>query len=198
MNGVSVGVKQRNPADFPAAGLRWMVKFNEGTNTLRALGHSTNGDLSDEARLAECRRQFKELFVPKQMAADGSFPQELRRTKSYAYSIFQLDNTTTLCQVLSTPADDLWEFELPDGRSIRKAVSYLYPFLADKSKWPLKPDVQAWDGWPARQSCLLFAGLAFGDSQYLELWKNLQPDPVDEEVQRNIAITQPVLWMKNQ
>ncbi|HVM61303.1 MAG TPA: alginate lyase family protein [Verrucomicrobiae bacterium] len=152
----------------------------------------------DEAKLAECRRQFKEVFVPDQMAADGSFPLELKRTKPYAYSIFQLDNMTTLCQVLSTTEDDLWKFELPDGRGIRKAVAYLYPYLADKSTWPLKPDVQAWEGWPVRQSCLLFAGLAFHDQWYLDLWKKLPPDPTSPEVRRNIAITQPILWLASQ
>jgi hypothetical protein len=149
----------------------------------------------DEAKLADCRRQFKEVFVPNQMAADGSFPQELKRTKPYGYSIFQLDNLATLCQVLSTRGDDLWRFELPDGRGIRKAMAYLYPFLADKSKWPLKPDVQAWDKWPARQPSLLFAGLAFSEPRYLELWKKLS-EPSDMEVRRNVAVTQPILWLR--
>ena len=58
------------------------------------------------------------------------------------------------------------------------------------------PDVQAWEDWPARQPCLLFAGLALGEAPYFELWKNLPPDPTDAEVQRNIAITQPLLWVK--
>lgn len=150
----------------------------------------------DEAKLAECRRQFEEVFVSSQMASDGSFPLELKRTKPYGYSIFQLDNMVTLCQVLSTPNDDLWDFELPDGRGIRKAVAYLYPFLADKSKWPLKPDVQAWNSWPVRQPGLLFAGLALSKPKYLELWKKLPPDPTDDEVRRNIAITQPILWLQ--
>ena len=98
---------------------------------------------------------------------------------------------STLCQVLSTPNDDLWNFELPDGRGIREAVAYLYPFLADKSKWPLKPDVQAWNAWPVRQPSLLFAGLALGEPKYLELWKKLPPEPTNAEVRRNLAITQP-------
>ena len=130
------------------------------------------------------------------MAPDGSFPLELARTKPYGYSIFQLDNVTTLCQVLSTESDNLWEFSLADGRGVRRGVEFLYPFLADKSKWPHKPDVQAWEGWPARQPCLLFAGLAYGKPEYLELWKKLPADPTDEEVRRNIAITQPLLWLK--
>jgi hypothetical protein len=150
----------------------------------------------DEAKLAEARRRFKEVFVAKQMATDGSFPAELKRTKPYGYSIFQLDNIATLCQVLSTRDDDLWKFELSDGRGLRKAMEFLYPYLADKSKWPRKPDIQAWEGWPARQPCLLFAGLAFSEQKYLDLWKKLPPDPTNAEVRRNIAITQPLLWLK--
>jgi alginate lyase len=151
----------------------------------------------DESNLAECRRHFTEVFVPKQMADDGSFPAELRRTKPYGYSIFQLDNMATLCQVLSTPENNLWNFSLPDGRGIRKAVAFLYPYLADKSAWPRQPDVNAWDGWPARQPDLLFAGLAFNEQKYLDLWRKLPADPANEEVRRNIAITQPVLWLEN-
>ena len=149
----------------------------------------------DREALAECRARFKDVFVPKQMAADGSFPQELARTKPYAYSIFQLDNMAALCQMLSTPEDDLWAFATKDGRGMKKAAAYLYPYLADKGKWPLKPDVQAWEGWPARQPCLLFAGLAYGQAPYVDLWKRSKPDPQDPEVRRNIAITQPVLWL---
>ncbi len=150
----------------------------------------------DDAKLAECRRRYKEVFVPRQMTADGSFPAELARTKPYGYSIFQLDNMAKLCQVLSSTNDSLWSFTLPDGRGIRKAMEFLYPYLADKSKWPHPPDVQAWAGWPMRQPCLLFAGLAFGEPKYLELWKKLPPDPTDDEVKRNVALTQPLLWLK--
>ncbi|HXI73197.1 MAG TPA: alginate lyase family protein, partial [Verrucomicrobiae bacterium] len=211
----AIAVMQKSPAFPPEmlAGLQqwfraytdWMLTSRNGKEEANARNnHAVAFWLQvavfarftgDEARLGECRRQFKEVFVPNQMAADGSFPAELKRTKPYAYSIFQLDNMTTLCQVLSTPADTLWAFELPDGRGIRKAVAYLQPYLADKSKWPLQPDVMAWDGWPARQSSLLFAGLALDEPKYLDLWKKLPPDPANEEVQRNIAITQPILWV---
>ena len=103
---------------------------------------------------------------------------------------------TLLCQVLSTPEDNLWTFETKDGKSIGKAIAYLYPFLADKSKWTLPPDVNAWEGWPARQPNLLFGGLELGEQKYLDLWRKLPADPTDLEVQRNIGITQPLLWMK--
>ncbi|HEX3799631.1 MAG TPA: alginate lyase family protein [Verrucomicrobiae bacterium] len=153
--------------------------------------------VGDEEKMTECRQKYKEAFVAKQMAADGSFPAELKRTKPYAYSIFQLDNMATLCQVLSTSKEDLWLYSLPDGRGIAKAVAFLYPYLADKSAWPYKPDVMAWDSWPSREPCLLFAGLKLDEEKYLTLWKKLPPDPTNAEVQRNIAITQPILWIGN-
>jgi hypothetical protein len=136
------------------------------------------------------------VFLPEQMAADGSFPRELARTKPYGYSIFQLDNLITICQVLSTSEDDLWKFTLADGRGASKGMEFLYPYLVDKSKWPKKPDIASWEGWPARQPCLLFAGLALGETKYLELWAKLPAEVADGEVRRNIAITQPVLWVK--
>jgi beta-galactosidase len=48
VNGVSAGVKQRNNADFPAAGLCWNVPFNAGTNELRAVGKMLGAEITDE------------------------------------------------------------------------------------------------------------------------------------------------------
>jgi beta-galactosidase len=38
LNGVSLGKKQRNHKDFPAAGLRWNVQFKKGKNTIKVKG----------------------------------------------------------------------------------------------------------------------------------------------------------------
>ena len=153
----------------------------------------------DQKDMDASREQFKKVFVPKQMAADGSFPRELARTKPYGYSTFQLGNMVTLCQVLSTSQDSLWQFQLPDGRGIHKAVEFMYPYLADKSRWladDRRKDIQAWDGWPSQQPLLLFAGFAFQDQKYLNLWTKLSA-ATNQEVRRNTAITQPVLWIQN-
>jgi len=55
--------------------------------------------------------RFKTVLVPNHIAADGSFPRELARTKPYGYSLFVLDAITAVAQIL-----DLWTFTLPDGR----------------------------------------------------------------------------------
>lgn len=37
VNGKSYGIKKRNPKDFPAAGLRWNLRFNKGLNTVSVI-----------------------------------------------------------------------------------------------------------------------------------------------------------------
>jgi hypothetical protein len=151
--------------------------------------------VGNEKLLAYCRDRFKTVIVPNQITADGSFPQELRRTKPYGYSLFNLEAMATICQILSTRADNLWTFE-SDGRGMRRAMEYMVPFIREKKTWPLKPDVMYDSEWPMRQSSLLFAGLAFSQADYVELWKKLPADSTVEEVVRNFFVRQPVLWVK--
>jgi hypothetical protein len=150
----------------------------------------------NETMLNFCREHYKNTLLPDQMALDGSFPRELARTKPYSYSIFVIDNMVTLCHILSTEEDNLWEFTLPDGRCIRKGIEFLTPYLKDKDAWPYSPDAEHFEGWPVQVSSLLFAGLALREESYFQLWAGLEPDPTDMEVRRNIAIRQPILWLK--
>jgi hypothetical protein len=145
---------------------------------------------------AYARKRFKAVLIPRKMASDGSFPLEMQRTKPYSYSVFNLDAMATTCQILSTPQDNLWTFELPDGRGIRKAVAFMVPYIRNKKSWPLPPDVMYDKEWPMRHCTLLFAGLAFNRPDYVDLWKSLPADSTVEEVIRNFFIRQPVLWVQ--
>jgi len=149
----------------------------------------------DSAQLAAMRTFFRETLVPAQMAADGSFPRELARTKPYGYSLFQLDVMGMLAEALSTPAESMWRWTTPDGRGMAKAVAYMYPYIADKQSWPKPPDVQYFEVWPIRHPALLFAGLALHEPKYVALWKTLDPDPTVDEAVRNYPVRQPLLWL---
>jgi hypothetical protein len=144
---------------------------------------------------AYCRQRYKTVFVPNQFAANGSFPLELARTKPYSYSLFNLDVMATVCQILSTPEDNLWTFVGPEGRGMQKAIAYMYPYIKDKRSWPLRPDVQHFDDFPNRQPSLLFAGMAYQRPEYIALWRSLSPDPPTDEAIRNFPIRQPILWV---
>jgi len=150
---------------------------------------------ADEDKAAFCRQRFKTVLVGEHMAPDGSFPREMARTKPYGYALFNLEALATVAQILSTPDNDLWTFETPDGRGLRKAVAFMAPHIRDKKTWPLPPDVMYHDEWPMRQASLLFAGLALGKPEYVELWKTLPADSRVEEVVRNFFVRQPLLWV---
>jgi hypothetical protein len=170
---------------------------------------------------ALCRERFKAVIVPGQIAPDGSFPEELRRTKPYGYSLFNLDAMATVCQILdpvgtrparrslarlgaaSTKLNERsrgegggsWHYETSDGRGIRKALAFMFPFIKDKSRWPHKPDVMHHEEWPVRHAALLFGGLALNMPEYVDLWRTLKPDPIVDETIRNYFIRQPLLWV---
>ncbi len=149
----------------------------------------------DQRLLDFCRDRFKTVIVPNQIAVDGSLPQELRRTKPYGYSLFNLEAMATICQILSTAGHNLWTFQTADGRGLQRAMEYMTVFIRDKKRWPLNPDVMYDSEWPMRQNSLLFAGLALQRPDYLELWKTLPADSRVEEVIRNFFVRQPVLWV---
>jgi hypothetical protein len=170
------------------------AKNNHGTcwvMQVAAFAHLTG----NEQLLAYCRDRFKTVLVPNQIAADGRFPEELRRTKPYGYSLFNLEAMATICQIFSTPEDNLWTFALADGRGIRRALEFMAPFIRNKQSWFMKPDVMYDNEWPMRQNSLLFGGLALNRPDYIELWQRLPAESTVEEAIRNFFVRQPVLWV---
>jgi Alginate lyase len=185
--------------------LQWLTTSKNGTDERDAKNNHTTcwvmqvaafaHLVNDQKLLDYCRGRFKTVIVPNQIAVNGSFPEELRRTKPYGYELFNLEAMATVCEILTTPRDNLFTYQTSDGRGFRRAVEYMAPFIADKKSWPLKPDVMYDKEWPMRQASLLFAGIAFNRQDYIDLWKKLPPDSDVEEVVRNFFIRQPVLWI---
>ena len=142
-----------------------------------------------------CRDRYRNILLPNQMAIDGSFPLELKRTKPYGYSIFNLDAMATLYQVLSVPGDNLWEYKTADGKSIKKGIDYLFPFVANKKSWPFEHDVMHWTEWPVAQSFLIFGANAFDRQDWFSTWQRLDHAPSDDEIIRNWPVRNPLIWM---
>jgi hypothetical protein len=149
----------------------------------------------NQALMDFCRNRYKQVLLPGQMAADGSFPLELKRTKPYGYSIFDLDAMCSICQLLSTPDDNLWAYQTADGRSIQKGIAFLYPYLKNKTEWPYQHDVMHWEDWPVAQPSLIFGAFAYKNTDWLNAWKQLPHDPQNDEVIRNLPVRHPLLWL---
>ncbi len=151
---------------------------------------------TDDRQLLDfCRDRYKTVLLPTQMAADGSFPLELKRTKPYGYSIFNLDAMTTICQLLSTRTTTYGTIKPPTARSIEKGIAFLYPYIADKNKWPFRTDTMHWKDWPVAQPFLVFGANAFGRSDWFHTWQRLDHEPADKEVIRNLPVRHPLIWL---
>lgn len=142
-----------------------------------------------------CRDRYKTVLLPSQMGADGGFPRELKRTKPYGYSLFNLDAMTMVCLILTDKDNDLWSFQLSDGRSIKKGLEFLYPYVADKSKWSYPKDVMYWENWPVAHPFLVFGANAFNNKDWLSTWEKLDHYPQVEEVIRNLPVRHPLIWL---
>ncbi len=185
--------------------LKWMTTSKNGKEERDAKNNHGSCwvmQVAEFAHLTEnhqlmdyCRNSFRTKLIPDQVAPNGSLPLELARTKPYSYALFDMDILSTIAQILSTPSDSLFTFELPDGRGLRKVIAYMEPFIKDKQIWPYPYDVEYFKDLPVRQPSLLFGGLAYDQPSWLALWKTLNPDPTVGEIIRNYPIRQPVLWV---
>lgn len=153
--------------------------------------------VGDENIRKMCSDRFKTVLLPSQMAEDGSFPLEIKRTKPFGYSLFNIDAFCNASQILSTPEDNLWTYATPDGKSLKKGMEFIFPYISDKAGWPFPKDIFIWDEWPVRQSGLLFAGLAYSSEPYIHTYLRFNAFPVHPEVIRNLPVRHPVIWLTN-
>lgn len=141
------------------------------------------------------RKRFKEVLLPRQMADDGSFPLELARTKPYAYSLFNIDAFCNVAQILSDEECNLWKYNTADGKSLKKGLEYIYPFIKNKDLWTLSPDVNIWEEWPVCHPSLLFGAFAYNNKDYLDLYLSMDKYPTHQEVKRNLPVRHPLIWL---
>lgn len=191
---------------------KWFDEYAEWLNThpygLDEKDHGNNhstwwaAQVAAFAHLAEredlmevARQQFKKL-LSEQMAKDGSFPDEMSRTKPYNYTLFNLEGYSVLCQIASSEKENLWEYKSENG-SLEKAWKFMVPYMKDKSKWIKPPDVQHFDELPIQSPGLLFASVAYNNQDFFNTWKSLDPERKSEEIIRTFPIWQPILWVKS-
>ena len=185
--------------------LNWMVTHQYGIDEMNAKNNHGTCWVATAASMASltgnteiidlCINRFKTVLLPNQMEIDGSFPLELKRTKPYGYSLFNIDSMCNVAEILSASKENVWKFKTIDGKSLVKGMEFIFPYISDKSGWPYEHDIFIWDEWPARQSCLLFAGIAYKKPEYIQQYLKLPANPVHPEVIRNLPVRHPAIWL---
>jgi hypothetical protein len=142
--------------------------------------------VNDEVLLNYCKERFLNVILPNQMDERGAFPLELKRTKPYGYSLFNLDAVMTIAH--------MYKVKNP---ALKKGIDFIYPYVKDKKSWPFPQDVMYWDEWPVAAPFLLFGYQDYTEASWLETWKKLPHFPENEEVIRNLPIRNPLIWLVN-
>mgnify|MGYP001377414813 CR=1 FL=1 len=156
------------------------------------------GDVAraEDSTLSDLRHHFRSVTLRAQINPDGMFKHELSSPSPYRDSLFNLDMLAGVCQLLSTRFESVWDYQLEDGPSMRAAIAFHFPFIADRGLWPFRADNHLFKELPGRRASLLFSARAYLRPEYATLWKTLPPDPPTPEILRTLPIHQPVLWVR--
>lgn len=125
--------------------LRWMQESKNGREESAAENnHGTWYDvqavsyalfLGREDLAKSILETAKRKRIARQIEPDGREPLELLRTKAWSYSVGNLDGLELLAELGERTGVDLWNYQTTDGRQLRRALEYLYPFAVGEKKW---------------------------------------------------------------
>ena len=124
----------------------------------------------------------REKRVARQIEADGKMPRELQRTKSFGYSAFNLRAMMDLASLGQNLGIDLWHFQTPDGRSIRKALDFMAPYADPARMWPYQQIERADRGSLA--VLLLRAAPEYPEAHYESALKNARANELASSEER--------------
>jgi hypothetical protein len=125
--------------------LRWLVESEHGKDESRnGNNHETWYDVqvaslalyTSQRDLARRTLEGWRERIRRHVEPDGRLPRELERTRSWDYSIFNLQAFFQLATLGDRVGVDLWNFRTTDGRSLKAALDYLVPFAAGDRAWP--------------------------------------------------------------
>jgi hypothetical protein len=116
--------------------------------------------------------------IAAQVEPDGRQPRELARTRSWSYSVMNVDGLTQLAVLGDRAGVDLWGYRTPDSRSIRAALLYLAPYALGEGKWP-HPQISEWTP-QALFPVLRRAALHYRDAEFARIMSNVPAPAADD------------------
>jgi hypothetical protein len=123
----------------------WMDSRREGTSLVKSKSHigtwydvqvaSIGMYLNRPKEVVKIIDRAKDLRVALQIDPDGSQPFEQAWTDSLSGYTSNLSAFIILCRIGDQVGVDLWGYETEEGRSIRKALAYIVPYIDGKKTW---------------------------------------------------------------
>ncbi len=119
-------------------------------------------------------RIFSQVFI------DGRQPQELIRTRSLNYSIFNARALITVARLGRHLHYDLFAYRSLEGRNIRLAVDYMTPFILGEKEWPIM-QIRPHSNESAAE-LYWNAAKGFQDREYANLLHKLPESPLPSSI----------------
>ncbi|KAL1922853.1 uncharacterized protein VTP21DRAFT_9229 [Calcarisporiella thermophila] len=162
----------------------WFIEYydwfyNSKQGKLERNAHNNHGTYYDVQHIALLRflgrveearavaEEAKTKRILRQVKPNGWQPGETERPTGWFYSAFNLQGLMLLAQQAKLVQVDLWNYEGPNGESIKKAVDYLLPYaLTEGEGWPYK-NIKGFD-IEEFYKVLRVSYLVYGDPTHLQ------------------------------
>ncbi|MEO9513597.1 MAG: alginate lyase family protein [Flavobacteriaceae bacterium] len=136
--------------------------------------YGKNFDLARKQLDGMTARIFSQVFI------DGRQPQELIRTRSLDYSMYNARALITVARLGRHLDYDLFAYRSLEGRSIRLAVDYMTPFILGEKAWPIMQLRPHSNGSAAQ--LYWNAAKGFQDREYANLLRKLPESPLPSPI----------------
>jgi len=136
--------------------------------------YGENFDLARKQLNGMPARIFSQVFI------DGRQPQELIRTRSLNYSVYNARALITVARLGRHLDYNLFAYRSLEGRSIKLAVDYMTPFLLAEKEWPI---IQIRPHSKSSAAQLYWnAANGFQDRDYAKLMRELPESPLPSAI----------------
>jgi len=173
--------------------LDWLKTSDNGRNEQGQINnHGTWYDaqvmifalFTDQPDLAkEQLRQWTLRRIDSQMTVDGEQPYEVRRTRSWNYSTYNLRAFFTVARLGRHVDENLWQYEDEDGRSLTRALHYLLDYHERIDDWPHR-QISSISTTSLGHIILPWAYEHLEEERYLEIWRNLPQESLAAHLTR--------------
>jgi len=175
----------------------WMLESAYGRDESNAKNnHGTYYDLQvaiyalyagQQAIAKRVLEDAREKRIDAQIEPDGRQPLELARTRSFSYSVMNIDGLTQLATVGDRVGVDLWSHTRKGSKTpaMREALLYLAPYALGDTKWPHQ-QIGGWDP-ESLFPVLRRAASHYQDTEFQALIRRvppLRPDDRSHVIQR--------------
>ena len=153
--------------------LTWMTTSEIGLDV--ADEHNNHGTYYDvqiinyaqftgQLELAKKQIEVTKGRMASQLKPDGSQPHELARTKSFGYSLMNLEGFFIIAELAKKQGIDLFSYQTPEGASLKKCLDFLVPYIKKEKVWTYQQIAEI--HWTDTEELLRKAALYYKDPAY--------------------------------